>query len=234
MQSLEIAYCCQGSHYDTISRAAMKKGSEQALEFIQKIIAFTQNYGVWGLGIGMFLESLGIPFASAILTLTAGSLIASGKATYWEILAITTSGLVLGSIASYYIGYWGRALGRHLHLPGFRRRPHNMQLWEKLQALGELSVIFAQLFGTTRTWISIPAGAMKMRVGRFILYTFIGGIIYCALAIAFSIFLTGLVKRFWAMYRPEYLLVLVILLALLAFAACLCFWFFRRKKYKRL
>ncbi|NLM51235.1 MAG: DedA family protein [Firmicutes bacterium] len=202
--------------------------------FIQQIIAFTQNYGVWGLGIGMFLESLGIPFASALLTLTAGTLIASGTATYWEILLITTSGLVLGSIAGYYIGYWGGALGRYLHLPCFRYRPRNMQLWEKLQTWGEISIIFAQWFGTTRTWISIPAGAMRMKVQKFILYTFIGGSIYCALAIAFSIFLTGLVKRFWAQYGPEYLLIFVVLLIIVALLTCIFVWLYRRKRKTRL
>ncbi|NLP36682.1 MAG: hypothetical protein GX357_03420 [Firmicutes bacterium] len=197
--------------------------------FIQQIITLTQNYGVWGLGIGMFLESLGIPFASALLTLTAGTLIASGKATYWEILLITTGGLVLGSIASYCIGYWGGALGRYLHLPIFARSQSRMQLLEKLQAWGELSIIFAQLFGATRTWASIPAGAMRMKLQKFILYTFIGGSIYCALAIAFSIFLTGLVKRFWTLYRWEYLLVFLLLIV---FVVCLCIWLYKRRKRK--
>lgn len=60
---------------------------------------------------------------------------------------------------------------------------------------GELTVLIAQLFGTTRTWISLPAGAMKMRLQKFVVYTAVGGAIYCALAIGFSLALAGLLSR---------------------------------------
>ena len=57
---------------------------------------FIQQHGVWGLGLHVS-ESIGIPFASAVVALTAGSLISSGQASFLQVLLITTAGLTLGS-----------------------------------------------------------------------------------------------------------------------------------------
>lgn len=160
---------------------------------VQQLASVTQNYGVFGLGIGMFLESLGIPFASALVALTAGTLIASGKASFWEALIISTAGLTLGSLVSYYIGFLGGRVGRCFSL--FSSRKPRGRFSEQYLRYGEAVVIFAQLFGTTRTWVSLPAGAMKMKVQKFIAYTALGGVIYCALAIGFSVVLTGFLSR---------------------------------------
>ena len=60
---------------------------------------------------------------------------------------------------------------------------------------GEISILFAQLFGPARTWISLPAGAMRLDIKRFILYTAIGGAIYCSIAIGLSLYVTKLIKK---------------------------------------
>lgn len=161
--------------------------------FLQQLTSITQNYGVFGLGLGMFFESLGIPFASALVALTAGTLIATGKTSFWEVLLITTTGLTMGSLVSYYIGFWGGKLGRYFSNPC--QQEQSGRFTKQYKRWGELSVLFAQLFGTTRTWVSLPAGAMKMKLQRFILYTAVGGAIYCALAIGFSMILATLLSQ---------------------------------------
>jgi membrane protein DedA with SNARE-associated domain len=161
---------------------------------LQQVSVVTQNYGVIGLGMGMFFESLGIPFASAVVALTSGTLIAAGKTTFLEALLISTAGLTLGSMVSYYIGFLGGSVGRFFSGSCLREKNNN-RYFKYYARWGELTVLVAQLFGTTRTWISLPAGAMKMRLRKFIVYTAIGGAIYCALAIGFSLALAGLLSR---------------------------------------
>ncbi|HZK25508.1 MAG TPA: VTT domain-containing protein [Oscillospiraceae bacterium] len=160
----------------------------------------------------MFLESIGIPFASAFVALTAGTIISAGKASFLEVLLITTTGLTLGSIVSYFIGYWGSSVGRLL-LKDRKKNAEKSRFLEHYRRWGEVSILFAQLFGTTRTWASIPAGAMKMKLQRFILYTAIGGTIYCTAAIGFSFVVTKLLAMLQLQYLALVLLSLVIVLA---------------------
>jgi membrane protein DedA with SNARE-associated domain len=161
---------------------------------LQQVSVVTQNYGVIGLGMGMFFESLGIPFASAVVALTAGTLIAAGKTTFLEALLISTAGLTLGSMVSYYIGFLGGSVGRFFS-GSCQHEKNNSRYFKYYTQWGELTVLVAQLFGTTRTWISLPAGAMKMRLQKFVVYTAVGGAIYCALAIGFSLALAALLSR---------------------------------------
>lgn len=197
--------------------------------YFYHISSITQNYGVVGLGLGMFFESLGIPFASTLVALTAGTLIAAGKTTFWEALLITTTGLTLGSLVSYYIGYWGGNLGRFLTRT--QSACEKNRLVEQYKKWGELTIFVAQLFGTTRTWVSLPAGAMKIRIQKFILYTALGGAIYCALAIGFSMLLAGILGRIISTVHSSLYLSLFIM-SLLAVSVSAAVYYRRRTRCK--
>lgn len=158
------------------------------------LVGITLRYGTIGLAAGAFLESFGIPTASVVIDLTAGALILSGRTTFLKALIVSDLGLTLGSVASYYVGYGGSAAWRRL-----RRRPQRAEE-EKSKArllltrYGDIAILFGQLFGPARTWISMPAGAMKVDIKRFTLYTAIGGAAYCSIAIGISLVLTRLIK----------------------------------------
>lgn len=196
---------------------------------VTKLVNVTLKYGVIGLGISMFLESIGIPATSVILELTSGTLIATGKTTFLEAVIISTAGLTLGSIFSYGIGYYG------VHLlakrwPSFLEKAQNSRARHLLVKHGEIAILFAQLFGTARTWVSLPAGIMGIGFARFVLYTTIGGAIYCAGAIGLSIVLTDIVKIYYR-YIPSYLhapAAIGLLISIIAFIT----WIKKRKSRK--
>lgn len=157
------------------------------------------KYGVLGLAIGMFAESLGVPTASVVLELTAGPLIMTGKTTFLEAVLFATTGLTLGSVVSYYIGYFGADIGRKvLDKGGEKVKKQQTKAQRFLRRYGDIGILFAQLFGPARTWISVPAGAMKLDIRKFVVYTAIGGAIYCSFAIGVSVALTGV---FHALYH---------------------------------
>jgi membrane protein DedA with SNARE-associated domain len=150
------------------------------------------RYGVLGLAIGMFAESLGIPTASVVLELTAGPMIVAGKTTMLEAVIFATIGLTIGSVVSYYMGYFGVDLGKRI----FQRGAETLQREQSgakdfIQKYGDVGILFAQLFGPARTWISVPAGALRMDIKKFTFYTAVGGAIYCSFAIGVSVALTG-------------------------------------------
>lgn len=159
-----------------------------------------QDYGSLGIAISMFAESAGVPFASAVVLITAGPMIFAGKVSFWSVLLASTAGIILGSLFSYSLGFLGSSAGRYIKRSLFTDPEHPKvnqgrsritQLWERY---GSFSVFMAQLWGVTRTFISFPAGVMKMNIFVFVCYTALGGLIFSLGAIGFSIILTSVVN----------------------------------------
>ena len=154
----------------------------------------TLRYGVIGLAAGAFLESFGIPTAAIVIDLAAGLLIISGRTTFIEAVIVSDVGLVAGSLTAYYIGRAGAGVFErwHRHPPDEAERRSRAQ--RLIERYGDEAILFAQLFGPARTWISYPAGAMGMNVKKFTLYTAIGGAIYCSIVITISLYFTNFIK----------------------------------------
>ncbi len=162
------------------------------------------KYGVLGLAIGMFAESLGIPTASVVLELTAGPLILAGKTSYFEAVLFATLGLTLGSVVSYYLGFFSADLGRKIMNKGGEKvKKQQTSAQRFIRKYGDIGILFAQLFGPARTWISVPAGAMKLDIRKFVIYTAIGGAIYCSFAIGVSVALTGVLRALYLKLQAQ-------------------------------
>lgn len=155
----------------------------------------TLKYGVVGLAAGTFLESFGIPTAAAVLELAAGILILSGRATFIEVLIVADLGLVLGSLAAYQVGRAGKTIFErwHRHPPDEAERQSRAR--QLIERYGDESILLAQLFGPARTWVSYPAGAMGMNLKKFIIYTAVGGAVYCAAVISLSLHFTKFIQN---------------------------------------
>ncbi len=153
-----------------------------------------ENYGAAGIFIGSFLESIGVPFVGTSLTLTSGSLIASGKVTFIGVVTAGTLGNVCGSTISYGIGYYLGKFIRKVRKGSVFKNDDKINLF--IKKYGPVSVLLGQLYGTTRTYISIPAGMMKMPFKKFILYTLYGGVLFSAIVCLFSLFLKGAYDKF--------------------------------------
>jgi membrane protein DedA with SNARE-associated domain len=161
---------------------------------VRALYQFTLAYGVIGLAGGTFLESLGIPMAATVIDLTAGLLIINERTTFLEALIVSDLGLVAGSLVSFYLGRAGSSIARYIRRDESETRKRFSAAREGLNNYGDWAVLFGQLFGPARTWISYPAGAMRMDFKKFILYTALGGAAYCAVIIAFSLVFTNFVR----------------------------------------
>lgn len=175
----------------------------EAFEYIFEMLDFLiARFGALGIAAAMFAESAGVPFASAVVLLTSGTMILRGNVSFWSILLASTVGITLGSIFSYLLGMLGSMLGKKVRTSFFHHQierydrkmdssPSKMTaLWRKY---GNFSIFMAQLWGVTRTFISYPAGAMHMNIYLFITYTFLGGALFSLVSITLSIALTSTV-----------------------------------------
>ncbi len=216
---------------------------EPFFEFLEMLIS---RYGSFGIAAAMFAESSGVPFASSLVLLTAGTMILRGTCSFYNVLIASTIGITLGSIFSYCVGLLGSILGKavktnvmhimhikanetnHSESKQSKSRARILSLWKKY---GNFSIFMAQLWGFTRTYVSFPAGAMHMNFPLFIIYTFLGGAVFSLMTITLSIVLTGAMGLILTMLKSladlsPWLLTIPAALLLIF----LYFYFYRRKR----
>ncbi|MBU2598297.1 MAG: DedA family protein [Actinobacteria bacterium] len=189
-----------------------------------------------GLGFGMFLESLGIPFAFAPFLIISSEKVGENIFTYiFSVLAGSIGG-TLGSSISY-------GIGRGIITP-FRKRlkKNNFNNFKKsnkpnkinrlIKKYGEFSVFLAQLIGQTRTFISYPAGALKFNFKKFVLYTFLESAIWCALTLGLITFINELWHKYKPLVEIHSGLIIIILFVIMVFISQIWIYIISRRTKK--
>ena len=149
----------------------------------------TMGYG--GVVLLMAIESACIPLPSEIIMPFAGFLVFKGEMVLWMVAVAGALGCVVGSIPAYYLGmYGGRPLvekyGKWVLIS------HKDLKWadHAFEKHGDIIIFIGRLLPAVRTFIAFPAGMARMHMGKFILYTFVGSLIWCYL-LAFAGFKMG-------------------------------------------
>lgn len=136
---------------------------------------FIATTGYWGIFILMVMESMVFPVPSEAVMPFAGFNIVDGELTWAGVIIAATAGSIVGSLISYYIGYFGgkpfiRRFGKYLLL-----NQHHLDMSEKFfSKRGEITIFIARFVPIVRHLISIPAGMGKMNICKFIIFTTIG------------------------------------------------------------
>lgn len=153
------------------------------------------DHGLYAVFVLMAVDAV-FPAASELVMLYAGALAAgafSGQhvvlfgdridSHFWAYVAISfagTIGYTLGSLVGWGIGaYAGRPLleerGRWFHLD--RAKLDRADRW--FERWGDWAVFLGRLTPVVRSFISIPAGVVRMPIVRFTVLTFLGSAIWC-------------------------------------------------------
>lgn len=143
------------------------------------IIHIISSLGYSGVALLMAIESANIPLPSEIIMPFSGFLVAQGHLNLWLTGLAGGVGCVIGSVLSYWIGtVGGRPLiekyGKYILISH-----HDLDIadgWFKKH--GEMTVFFGRLLPVVRTFISFPAGIAKMNFGRFVVYSFVGSVLW--------------------------------------------------------
>jgi membrane protein DedA with SNARE-associated domain len=152
-------------------------------EFVTEEIA---QYGLLAVFVLMVLESACIPIPSEVTMLFGGALTTASflapeqQLDFWAVVLAGTIGNVIGSWLAYWAGYaGGRPLvdrwGRYLLI-----RPHEVdRAHEWFERRGQSAVFIGRLLPVIRTFISLPAGVVRMGFWRFTFYTLLGCLPWC-------------------------------------------------------
>jgi membrane protein DedA with SNARE-associated domain len=180
-------------------------------------------YGVFGL---MLLESSSLPVPSEVILPFAGYLVFKGILNFWMVTFVATVAAIIGSLIDYYIGLKGietltkyKILGRTLFSMD---QLTSAAKW--FNKYGAPAIFLARLVPGLRTLISFPAGAAKMKLSKFIVYTTAGCILWNGLLIYLGWFL----RANWVEVAgiAHYLIIVAVVMIVLVIAALLI----RRKR----
>lgn len=146
-------------------------------EFISGVatnILTTTGYpGAAGL---MALESMIAPVPSEAVMPFVGFQVKDGNWNLWLAILSTTIGSLIGSLLSYYMGYFGGKplvlkVGKYLLL-----NRHDLEMTERYfhARRGTLTIFISRFIPVVRHFVSIPAGIGKMPLLPFLVVTGIG------------------------------------------------------------
>ncbi len=131
----------------------------------------------------MAIESALIPLPSEIIMPFSGYLVSTGRFNIHLVALSGAVGNVLGSLLAYGIGYWGheRLVRRFVRKFGgwFLLSEEELDKAEiLLHKYKGWVVLGSRVLPGIRTVISLPCGFAKLPLGRFIILTFVGSLVW--------------------------------------------------------
>ncbi len=150
---------------------------ESLIVFLEKFIS---AFGAFGISILMAIESCNIPLPSEAILPFAGYLVSIGKIPNIHVASIFGAiGCVLGSIPSYYLGYWGgrpffEKYGKYFFVSA--KDLDDADKW--VEKYGDWAFFICRMLPVIRTFISLPAGILRARKRVFFTLTFLGSLIW--------------------------------------------------------
>ena len=139
---------------------------EILIHFIQRTI---KEFGVWGICLLMAIESCNIPLPSEAILPFAGYLVSIGEINNIHIASVFGAiGCLIGSIPSYYLGYFGgrefiEKYGKYFLIS--RKDLETADKW--VEKYGDWAFFICRMLPVVRTFISLPAGILKAKKRTF-------------------------------------------------------------------
>jgi len=147
--------------------------------------------GEWGVGLFTFAETIIPPIPSEVILPLAGFLTRQGTMSLVLVFVTSTLGAYAGALLLYWLG---AKLGLERAINGLSRLPlMDREDFEKtadwFQRHGRSAVFFGRFLPGVRSLISLPAGAEKMNLATFSVFTIAGSGLWNALLIGLGVLL---------------------------------------------
>jgi membrane protein DedA with SNARE-associated domain len=141
--------------------------------------------GEWGVGLLTFIETIFPPIPSELILPLAGALAGSGDMNIALLIVVTTLGAYIGALVLYLLGAklgLERSIRWLSKLPLVEREDFDKAAgW--FHRHGRSAVFFGRFIPGVRSLISLPAGADRMPLATFSLFTIVGSGIWNTLLI---------------------------------------------------
>lgn len=184
------------------------------------------SLGPFGIVMLMAIESANIPLPSEAILPFAGYLVSIGTLNFHVACFAGALGCVVGSIPSYYLGYFGGRPFVEKYGKWFLISKRDLETADKwTRKYGDFAFFICRMLPVVRTFISLPAGILRANFPRFISYTFIGSLVWSYVLVFVGLKLgehRELLKSIWHKFD---ILIVAILLGLF------CLYVYRHIKH---
>ena len=153
------------------------------------LLDLVDKLGPVGVGLAILLETVIPPIPSEAVLGAAGVLIRRGDMNVVWVVVCATIGSLLGAIFFYWLG---RILGpRRSHafldrLPLVETEDVD-RTFDWFERHGRSAVFFGRMVPIVRSFVSVPAGVVKMNFWQFLLYTAGGSLIWNSVLIGLGV-----------------------------------------------
>lgn len=198
----------------------MQGFEEQLVAFLTNLL---QTIGWFGVVVIMALESANIPIPSEVtMPLSGWMLVQARGLTAWQAVLWGgfwgAVGCTIGSIISYAVGAWGgrplvERYGKYIFVSDedLTKADRWFARW------GDWAAFISRLLPIVRTFISFPAGVVRMNFGRFTLFSFVGSFVWCALLALGGFYFGQHWEELRAIMRPFDIPIAIVIVAGLAY-----------------
>lgn len=141
------------------------------------VFSLIENFGYFGMFLGMVLEAVIIVIPSEAILATGGILASRGVFSFFGAFFIGLVGSVFCAIVIYFMGYFGgrpfiRKFGKYFFMK--EEDIEKSDSW--FLRYGMFGALIGRNFPIIRTLISLPIGIMRMSFFKFLIFTIIGSI----------------------------------------------------------
>jgi membrane protein DedA with SNARE-associated domain len=211
--------------FESLPAHMLSSGSVISSGFVMSSMTTFGYLGVFAL---MLLESASLPIPSEVILPFAGYLVFKGSMNFGEVLVVTTAAGLAGALVDYYLA---SKLGRPVVEKLFKvsgLKPEHLDRAERwLSTKGSWSILIARFIPGIRSSISLPAGALRMKLSTFVGMTLIGCLGWSALLVYLGYSAGSLWQT--ALAQPSPVLTEAILFAISLVSACYVLYFVSRR-----
>jgi len=134
------------------------------------ILDLINQYGYFGMFMGMVLEAVIVIIPSEAILATGGILAAKGIFSLWGAFFVGLLGSVFCAIVIYFMGYFGgrpfiKKYGKYF----FMKEEDIMKSDSWFNKYGLLAALIGRNFPIIRTLISLPIGIMRLSFSKFLI-----------------------------------------------------------------
>jgi membrane protein DedA with SNARE-associated domain len=192
------------------------------------LLDLVDRLGAVGVGLTILIETVIPPIPSEAVLGAAGVLINDGRMSVLPTILWATVGSVVGALVLYWIG---RALGPRRSHAFLDRLPlvetaDVDKTFEWFERHGRSAVFFGRMVPIVRSFVSVPAGVVKMPLPQFLLFTTAGSLIWNSVLIGLGVAAGDFVEA--NLHYLDYVVAAVVVVVVV--------WFVHRKlagRYRR-
>jgi membrane protein DedA with SNARE-associated domain len=164
-----------------------------------------------GVALLMAIESANVPLPSEAILPFAGYLVSQGKLNFHGAALAGAIGCVLGSLPSYLLGLYGGRPVLEKYGKWVLLSHHDLEVAERWVARwGDAVFVVGRMLPVVRTFISFPAGVLKLNLPRFIFFTFLGSWIWSYLLVYVGIVFGNNLEAFKTVWHKFDLAIVVL------------------------